>query len=184
MMESCDLRVTRPICIEDSCYLPVINGKGCNEQYGSWILFPGVQTLQRLNNVQWNLSRWLHHLWSTSKGSQIPMLIFDGASRQLLMKTQGSLALGNGVICLLMKRVSCEYPTTRAAPQALHWKLHRMHFPFNPIITTAKSATFNYRGHRLNTRLLPSVYSALVHECYWLFYFYVIYSLFIESSCS
>lgn len=108
----------------------------------------------------------------------------DGASWQLPIKTQGSLALGKGLFVCRRKQwvESIQQRTPLFRP--LHWKLHRIHFPFNPIIKTAKSATFNYRGHRLNRQcLLPRVYS-LVHERYWLYYFYVIYSLFIEISCS
>lgn len=150
-----------------------------------WILFPGVQTLQRLNNVRWNLSCWLHHLWSTRERVANSLVNSDGASRQLPIKTQGSVALGKGSFVCWRRQWDESNQQRTPLFRPLHWKLHRTHFPFNPIIITAKSATFNYRGHRLNRQcLLPSVYSALVHGRYWLCYFYVIYSLFIEISRS
>lgn len=137
-----------------------------------WILFPGVQTLQRLNNVRWNLSCWLHHRVIDEKRVANSHVNSDGASRQLPIKTQGSLGLGKGLFVCWRKQWVESIQQCTPLFRPLHWKLHRMHFPFNPILITAKSATFNYQGHRLNRQcLLPRVFSALVHEHYWLYYF-------------
>lgn len=160
--------------------------KGCNEQYGSW-----VDSLSRRPNspeTQQCPMEFVMLITSSvidEKRVTNSHVNSDGASRQLPIKAQGSLALRKGLFVCWRKQWVESIQQCTALFRPLHWKLHRMHFSFNPIIITAKSATFNYRGHRLNRQcLLPSVYSALVHECYWLYYFYVSYSLFIESSCS